>query len=84
MSKCSENEFRCNSSGRCIPWAWVCDKEIDCHDGADESIEQECIPFLTDACTPDKFMCLNKKCIRAVSCSELEKKYHTGSEKLIH
>lgn len=67
LRKCHENEFRCNATGRCIPWGWVCDKEPDCSDGADESMDQDCIPFLTDKCTPDKFMCLNKKCIRAVS-----------------
>ena len=64
---CLDTEFKCNSTGRCIPWSWVCDKEFDCHDRSDESIEQDCIPYLNDKCSPDNFMCLNKKCILNVS-----------------
>lgn len=27
---CSEGNFRCNSTGKCIPTMWLCDGEIDC------------------------------------------------------
>lgn len=64
--KCPDSEFRCNSTGRCVPWAWVCDKEDDCKDGTDESVDQDC-PHPTDRCGPEGFMCANKKCILAVS-----------------
>lgn len=65
--KCRDTELRCNSTGRCVPWAWVCDKEDDCKDGTDESIDQDCIPYLAEKCGPERFMCANKQCILAVS-----------------
>lgn len=34
--KCKEHYFAC-PNGRCIPAFWICDKEEDCEDGADES-----------------------------------------------
>jgi hypothetical protein len=61
---CAPHEFRCNATGRCIPWSWVCDREEDCSDGADENVDQECVTPL-DKCSVDKFACANKKCIRA-------------------
>jgi len=64
MENCTSYQFRCNATGRCIPWSWVCDREEDCRDGADEAVDQHCIPPL-DKCPLDKFACANKKCIRA-------------------
>jgi len=34
---CSEDEFQCVSSGRCITSAYVCDGDDDCGDMSDET-----------------------------------------------
>lgn len=51
---CSENQFRCQSSGQCLPLKRVCDGIGDCDDNSDEhhcnnsvvpeDVEVECIP----------------------------------------
>nr|XP_053632333.1 low-density lipoprotein receptor-related protein 1B-like [Cherax quadricarinatus] len=33
---CSEIQFKCKSSGECIPRLWVCDETKDCRDSSDE------------------------------------------------
>ena len=35
-TKCLETQFKC-SNGKCIPFAWQCDKENDCGDNSDET-----------------------------------------------
>ena len=39
---CTEDQFQCNKTGRCIDQKWVCDGEPDCEDGADEKPENGC------------------------------------------
>lgn len=36
LPPCSSQEFRCVTSGKCIPAEFVCDTEEDCADGSDE------------------------------------------------
>lgn len=36
--RCTKHKFRCGD-GRCIPKAWLCDKEHDCEDKSDESLQ---------------------------------------------
>ena len=39
---CRSNQFRCSSSGRCIPMSWKCDGDNDCPNGEDESKYLRC------------------------------------------
>lgn len=57
---CSETDFKCNSSGRCIPMSWVCDHEVDCFDDGEDE-EQDC--KIPDTCPEDNFRCLLGDCI---------------------
>lgn len=34
--QCRDDQFQCNSTGRCIPDVWRCDGEDDCEDQSDE------------------------------------------------
>ena len=34
--QCSDKQFRCKTSGICIPKDWHCDSSVDCEDGSDE------------------------------------------------
>lgn len=62
---CPQSHFRCNTTGRCIPWTWVCDNEEDCTDGSDEHADQGCLSN-THECDVDMFECLNHRCIDEV------------------
>jgi hypothetical protein len=62
---CPNTDFRCNSTGRCIPLAWACDGEDDCTDGSDENIEADCLKNDT-LCPPNQFRCANDRCIDEV------------------
>jgi hypothetical protein len=62
---CQPSDFRCNTTGRCIPWTWVCDSEADCSDLSDENTEQGCLHPPTN-CGQDSFQCLNNRCIAKV------------------
>ncbi|XP_025416415.1 basement membrane-specific heparan sulfate proteoglycan core protein isoform X4 [Sipha flava] len=53
---CGYNEATC-SNKQCIPKSKVCDGQIDCSDGSDET---RCNMF---GCQPNEFRCSNKKCI---------------------
>jgi len=33
---CRQDQFKCVSSGRCIPASWICDTDNDCGDWSDE------------------------------------------------
>lgn len=60
---CPIGDFHCNTTGRCIPSTWVCDRDDDCGDGSDEKQEKCSIIFNSTTCSLDKFECVNKKCI---------------------
>ena len=34
--RCTNDHFRCEIDGTCIPSSWLCDEHIDCDDGSDE------------------------------------------------
>ena len=34
---CTRQEFKCATSGLCIPKTWQCDRSSDCSDGSDEA-----------------------------------------------
>ncbi|KAF4524352.1 hypothetical protein B566_EDAN007528 [Ephemera danica] len=58
---CSQNQFRCNDTGRCIPNVWVCDGDEDCSDKSDEAPGATCEQ--AQPCLTSDFHCLNHKCI---------------------
>lgn len=64
---CRASDFRCNSTGRCIPATWVCDGEDDCSDKSDEQ-SGVCAPY-QESCIPDDFQCRNGRCINQVNSS---------------
>jgi len=35
-SACTEDQFKCPNTGRCIPASFICDGDNDCGDGSDE------------------------------------------------
>ena len=58
--ECSETEFKCRTTGRCVKGAWKCDGDADCMDGSDEA-EDVCH---NRECDPEsEFKCNNGKCI---------------------
>ena len=57
---CSETEFKCKKTGRCIKGAWKCDGDNDCSDGSDESSE---VCHNRDCDSETEFRCNNGKCI---------------------
>ena len=54
---CSESEFSCNSSGRCIPAAFKCDSDNDCGDFSDET------GCKNVTCDSREYSCENGRCI---------------------
>ena len=56
LSSCEENDHRCNRSGTCIPFRWVCNGISNCEDSSDEDpffyncteIEQRRLNNITD------------------------------------
>ena len=35
---CDQNDYKCSIGDlQCIPWLWVCDGDMDCNDGSDET-----------------------------------------------
>lgn len=57
--KCADDQFKCVTSGVCIPAAWKCDGRIDCDDGSDEPTSG-CGAI---KCPKDHFKCDNNRCI---------------------
>nr|XP_053632665.1 very low-density lipoprotein receptor-like isoform X3 [Cherax quadricarinatus] len=66
---CSEEQFRCESSGECIPRLWVCDDESDCLDSSDEG---NCVSIQSPAPSPppSKIKCLENyfNCVKKDEC----------------
>lgn len=55
-----KGEFDCGDDFSCIHESWVCDKEKDCPNGADE-LPKVCHNF---TCRPDQFQCQHiRNCI---------------------
>jgi low density lipoprotein-related protein 2 len=59
--ECSEHEFKCRKSGRCIHGAWKCDGDADCMDGSDEADD---VCHKRDCDPNTEFRCDNGKCIQ--------------------
>ncbi|CAI4232649.1 unnamed protein product [Auanema sp. JU1783] len=64
--KCSNKEFLCEASSRCIPLSWLCDGSRDCSDSADENHEHCDIRPANSSCFGNQPECLYggiKRCI---------------------
>ena len=35
-ARCTNDHYRCDIDGTCIPSSWLCDDQNDCEDGSDE------------------------------------------------
>lgn len=57
---CSDDMFKCNTTGQCMPKSYVCDGENDCGD-AEASDEQKCNN--SNTCKSNEFKCANNLCI---------------------
>ncbi|VDK44235.1 unnamed protein product [Anisakis simplex] len=61
IDNCSKYEHRCNSTGTCVPLAWVCDGHRDCADASDEdNCRKTCDDDLEHTCTSTG-KCLDKR-----------------------
>ncbi|ODM93787.1 Sortilin-related receptor [Orchesella cincta] len=62
-ARCSDpSEFKCKTSGRCIPQSFLCDFDLDCGGPSDLSDEENCQGHNT--CDPVRnFQCTNGRCI---------------------
>ncbi|CAK5126056.1 unnamed protein product [Meloidogyne enterolobii] len=58
---CAADQFKCVTSGICIPAAWKCDGQEDCDDASDEPRETCQLQHVT--CPKDHFRCTNGRCI---------------------
>lgn len=63
---CKDEEFRCASTGACIPLQWRCDSDNDCPDASDETNCNR-----NTSCDPWMFSCGDGKCIyKTWTCGE--------------
>ncbi|CAF94361.1 unnamed protein product, partial [Tetraodon nigroviridis] len=53
---CDDNSFRCNNKV-CVPQRFVCDRDDDCGDGSDESVE------FYRSCGSEEFRCRDGRCL---------------------
>lgn len=61
LGKLSLGEFRCATTGKCIPRRWMCDSENDCGDNSDET-DASC-GGTSRPCSESEFRCNDGKCI---------------------
>ncbi len=61
-ARCSEEEWECKDGKRCIPKDCVCDINIHCRDGSDES-DDVCADW---QCAEGLWKCANNKCINSI------------------
>ncbi|CAF1516605.1 unnamed protein product [Adineta ricciae] len=57
------SHLKCETLFTCLDWRDICDGEMDCLDGTDES---GCWPLEMNECSSDEFRCHNGQCISAV------------------
>jgi len=60
ITNCTSSQFRCQSTGQCIPLNWICDGVNDCQDASDEKKNQCQNQCLNKTQT---FQCSNQQCI---------------------
>ncbi|GAB6028318.1 hypothetical protein CHUAL_002491 [Chamberlinius hualienensis] len=78
---CAEHQFKCASTGQCIPFAWRCDGNKDCSDGSDEDAKL----CTTIECDKEmQYRCKNGRCIPKMWYCDSDNDCGDESDELAH